>query len=99
MKHRSNIMSFLLMAIVLLLGVFMPSLPNLDDGDENVGCAAVLPLAARKSAVKAAHDEPKQRQGTSVAESNTVDPFAAQAIETIAPAIIVLTQIRPPLRP
>lgn len=87
------------MGIVLLLGIFMPSLPNLDDGDENVGCAAVLPLAARKSTVQAAHDEPKQRHVARVADSRTVHPFAPQAIETIAPAIVVLTQIRPPLRP
>ena len=99
MQRITNIASLLMMTIVLLLGVVMPSLPNLDDGDENVGCAAVIHVAARKNAIEKANDEPKRRQRAAVAASGNLHRFAPQATETIAPAIVVLTQIRPPLRP
>lgn len=99
MQRKTNILSLAMMAIVLLLGIFMPSLPNLDDGDENVGCAAVMPHVTRKTANDTATD---QRRLTNTERTFHTERYAAASHSSYdlsaAPALF-LSQVTPPLRP
>lgn len=100
MRQISNITSSSMLMIVLLLGIFMPSLPNLDDNDENVGCAAVLTVAPNKSVSEASHDRKYKRQPVCTTRENKLSMIAHRMVfAAITPAIVVLTQITPPLRP
>ena len=99
MKRPSNITSLAMMLVVLLLGIFIPSLPDLDDGDDNVGCAAVMPLAPRKADADASSNEQRlKRSGRSASITNNQETSRPAAISAIAPATISLSQVATPLR-
>lgn len=99
MRPMSNITSFTMMMIVLLLGVFMPSLPNLDDGDDNVGCAAVMPLSTQKSSVEAARAQQRQCSSKRNHEIASVLQAMPAAVSGSTTVIAALSQVSPPLRP
>ena len=99
MRHKSNITSMALMLIVLLLGIFIPSLPDLDDGDDNVGCAAVMPVSTREASADDTSGQRKRRTSTDAAEGSAVTRASLNKLEIVAPAMIVLSQVTPPLRP
>jgi len=74
MQRVTSIASFLMMMIVLLLGMVMPSLPDLDDGDDNVGWAAVIeaPTKSQASDVSSVrHKHSKAKTVTVVASKET----------------------------
>jgi hypothetical protein len=98
-KQVSNIMAFTMMLVVLVLGVFMASTPDFDDGDDNVGCAAVMPLAPRKSVRDVASDEPRvmRSERSQQGASSTAEAQGA-ALEVSALGSPSLSQISPPLR-
>jgi hypothetical protein len=98
-KKMSNILAVPVMLVVLLLGVFMPSLPDLDDGDDNVGCAAVMPLAPRQSITEAANDQrrlPKTERAVEASGTRTISQSTSS--EARATGSLSLSQTSPPLR-
>jgi competence protein ComGC len=100
MQRRSNIMSMALMAIVLLLGIFVPSMPNLDDGDDNVGCAAVMPKAERQAASEVAGDERQLHRSEAKLSTTTAAVVEADTAPGVSvTAMLFLSQVSPPLRP
>jgi hypothetical protein len=98
MRQVANITSLAMMMIVLLLGIFIPSLPDLDDDDDNVGCAAVMPLAPRKSESQMARDEERLNKAVRVRQHAPLSAEGVGSAEMIAPVIVALSQVTPPLR-
>lgn len=98
-KQISNITSFAMMLIVLVLGVFVASVPDLDDSDDNVGCAAVMPLAPEKSVRDVVNDE-RRLPRTEHSQMNVRSEAEAQATNSEVSALgnSSLSQISPPLR-
>ena len=99
MQRKTNILSLAMMAVVLLLGVFMPSLPNLDDGDENVGCAAVLPHVARNTASDEASDQQRLTNTELVVQAARRAVASHAEYDLSAAPALFLSQVSPPLRP
>jgi hypothetical protein len=88
-----------MMLVVLLLGAFITTSPDLDDDDDNVGCAAVLPVSVRKSAIEVVKDEGHLRRGARASEVRSTTVSAVPSMEAVAPATVVMSQVTPPLRP
>jgi hypothetical protein len=96
MRKIDNITSIAMMLVVLLLGVLVPSLPDLDDDDDNVGCAAVMTLAAPKTGVRNQAAQERLRQSTPAEKHIKARSFASLGRES-APAQS-LAHVSPPLR-
>ena len=92
-------MAFAMMLVMLVLGVFVASVPEFDDGDDNVGCAAVMPLAPRKSVRNVASDEPRlvQSERSRYAAMSEAEMQGVTS-EVSALGNPSLSQISPPLR-
>jgi hypothetical protein len=98
-KQRSNIIAFAMMLVVLVLGVFIASVPDLDDSDDNVGCAALMPLAPRKSIRDAESDERRLARSERSLQSASIQSKAlVTKSEVSALGSPSLSQISPPLR-
>lgn len=96
MKKIDNITSIGMMLVVLLLGVLVPSLPDLDDDDDNVGCAAVMTLGSPKTGERNQAAQARLRQSTAV-EKHVDGRSLAIVGQESAPAQS-LAHVSPPLR-
>jgi hypothetical protein len=96
MRKIDNITSIAMMLVVLLLGVLVPSLPDLDDDDDNVGCAAVMTLASPKTGESNQAAQARLRQSAPAEKHVNGRSFAVVGRES-APAQS-LAHVSPPLR-
>jgi len=83
---------------VLLLGVVIPTQPDIDDDDDNVGCAAVMPSASRKSIRAMADAQPRKLAAVPRTATQASDRrIAATGSKTLS-ILISAPQVSPPLR-
>jgi hypothetical protein len=98
MRHMSNLTSFSMVMVVLLLGVFIPSLPNLDDDADNMRSAVVMPVAPGQSVTEAATDQRRHRRSKRVEKIASVTPAAQPAVSESNTVTVPQSQVSPPLR-
>jgi hypothetical protein len=98
MRNVKHVTSLAMMIFVLLLGVVIPAQPELDDGDDNVGCAAVMPLATRDSAHSTAASQPVARGSKQAAAKVNIRPVFGHAADEAVPSLTAIALSSPPLR-
>jgi hypothetical protein len=98
MRRITDIASMAMIGVVLLLGIVMPVMPDLDDDDDNVGCAAVMPLATRKSLEHAADSRESVQCGKTRREIGSDAAAVAQESRSNEPTACAMAHISTPLR-
>jgi hypothetical protein len=98
MRRITDIASMAMVVVVLLLGIVMPVMPDLDDDDDNVGCAAVMPVATRKSLAQAADSRDSVQCGKSNREVGSEVAAVAQESRSNEPTACAMAHVTTPLR-